>query len=348
LAVPGAEGFGAHARGGRGGATLRVTTLEDHDEPGSLRWAVAQPGPRSVVFDVGGTLSLRKPLVIERPFLTIDGSGAPVPGITIRDAGIRIHRTHDIIVRHLRIRPGDEAPLGKGAFRGRPRAGGHGDAVSVGESVDVILDHLSASWSTDETISVTRSRRVTVQNCFITEPLANPALHIEEGVEIAHAYGALVNGDGVSYLRNYLACFKIRGPQLSGGTPGLPSRSAGINNLVAFYENSGTRAKASREPAEFVIRNNFYRHPLNPEAPEIHLLAERTEKGTSNFIDPKDAVGRTRVFIAGNLGPRRRSADADAWAGVRSAGPAESLRERRANEPPVTVSPLTLLPAEAV
>jgi hypothetical protein len=348
LAFPGAEGFGAYARGGRGGTVLRVTTLEDHDKPGSLRWAISQPGPRIVQFDVAGTLSLRSSLNITHPFLTLDGSTAPGAGITLRDANLKISGTHDIIIRHLRVRPGDEAQLGKGAWQGKKQPIKSGDAVSVTESADVIIDHVSASWATDETISVNHCRRVTVQNCFITEPLANPILHVEEGVPIAHAYGALVGGDGISYLKNYFAYFKIRGPQMSGGTKELPARTAAINNLVAFYENSGTRVKAARETSEYVVQNNVYRHPLKPDAPDIHLLVERAEKGTNNFVAPEKTAAKTRVYISGNLGPSRPQANLDDWKSVRTDFDPAVLTLLRATRPPFAVEPLALLPAEAV
>lgn len=327
---------------------LQVSTLEDHGRPGSLRWALGQKGPRVVEFTVAGAISLRSNLTIEEPYLTLDGSTAPGGGTTIRDTGLRIFRTHDIIVRHLRIRPGDESQLGKGAWQGRAREIKSGDAVTVQEASDVILDHLSASWATGETISVTHSRRVTVQYCFITEPLANPALHIENGVPISHAYGAIVGGDGVSYLKNYFAYFKIRGLQMTGGKPELPSHLAAINNLVAFYENSGTRVKAAREASDYVVLHNVYRHPLKPGAPDIHLLAEREEKAGDSFIKPEDAVGRTRIHIAGNLGPLRPRSDLDDWASVKADFPAAVVVGLRAVEPPFTVAPLVLLAARNV
>lgn len=347
IAFEGAEGFGAYSRGGRGGRVLRVTTLEDHGKPGSLRWAVAQSGARIVEFAVEGILSLRQPLVIEQPYLTIDGSTAPGGGITLKDGGVRVVRTHDIIIRHIRVRPGDEAALGKGKWKDHPQPM-QGDALSITESADILIDHVSASWATDETISVTHSRRVTVQNCFITEPLANPALHIEEGVPISHAYGALVSGDGVSYLKNYFAYFKIRGPQMSGGTAELPARTAAINNLVAFYENSGTRVKAALEPSDYIVRNNVYRHPLKPGAPDIHLLAARAEKGTDNFVSPAAAAGKTRLYVAGNIGPLNPLGERDGWASVRTDFEPAVAARLRVPEPPFAVEPLTLLPASAV
>jgi len=152
----------------------------------------------------------------------------------------------------------------------------------------------------------------------------------------------------VSYLKNYFAYFKIRGPQMTGGKPELSSRTAAINNLVAFYENSGTRVKAARESSDYIVQNNRYRHPLKPGAPDIHLLAEREEKAGDTFIKPEIAVGRTRVYIAGNLGPLRPRPDADDWTSVRVDFPPAIVAGLRAAAPPFAVEPLALLPAEAV
>jgi hypothetical protein len=348
LAFPGAEGFGSRARGGAGGRELVVTTRADTGREGSLRWAIEQGGPRIVRFQVGGVFELESNLRVTEPFLTLDGSAAPEGGVTLKDGALLILGTHDIVVRYLRVRPGDEAPLGKGRWAGRPRPVKASDAVSVKDSHDVIIDHVSASWSTDETISVTRSRRVTVQDCFITEPLANPALHVENGVEIPHAYGALVQGDEVSYLRNYLAHFKIRGPQLAAPPEGSRVRSAAINNLVAFYENSGTRVKASRQPADFVVLGNVYRHPLKPGAPDIDLILEKPKGTPGRRIEAADTAGRTRVFMAGNLGPGRPRPEDDEWRGVRSDLLGPVVERLRVAVAPFEVQPLRLLPAEAV
>jgi hypothetical protein len=256
--------------------------------------------------------------------------------------------THDIVIRHLRVRPGDEAALGKGRWRTNPRGPKSSDAVSVKESTDVIVDHVSASWSTDETISVTHSRRVTVQHCLIAEPLANPALHIENGVPISHAYGALVQGAEISYLKNYIACFKIRGPQLASPPEGKSVRAAAINNLVAFYEGSGTRVKAATHPAEFVVLNNVYRHPLRAAAPDIEVLLEKIKGSGGRRPDAAATVGRTAIYLAGNLGPRRPHAELDEWAGIRSELEATLLARLRRDTPPFTVQPLVLLPTADV
>jgi hypothetical protein len=348
LAFEGAEGFGAYARGGAGGRTLFVTTRNDTGREGSLRWALAQKGPRIVLFKVGGIFELDSNLKVKEPFLTLDGSTAPDGGVTLKDSALEFLGTHDIIVRYLRVRPGDEAALGQGRWAGHPRPVKASDAVTVKDSHDVIVDHVSGSWSTDETISVTHSRRVTVQHCIIAEPLANPKLHIEDGVEIPHAYGALVEGDEVCYLKNYFAYFKIRGPQLASPSEGESTKTAAVNNLVAFYENSGTRVKASHITADFVVLNNVYRHPLSPGAPDIHLLLEKIKADHRRRSEASTTVGHTHVYIAGNLGPLRPSAGLDEWAGVRADFSADVVKQLRVTQAPFEVQPFKLLATEAV
>ena len=177
-AFPGAEGFGAYAQGGRGGRVLHVTNLDD-DGPGSLRWAVEQKGPRTVVFKVSGTVELKSALDIANPFITLAGQTAPGDGICIKGGTVRI-RTHDVVVRYLRFRLGD-GRHGQGTLQGK-------DALDISAGTDIIVDHCSASWSLDEVLSVSSRdpdlTRVTVQWCFITEAL-NPS---------RHGFGSLIRG----------------------------------------------------------------------------------------------------------------------------------------------------------
>ncbi|MBD5782498.1 pectate lyase [Pelagicoccus sp. NFK12] len=200
LAFPGAEGFGAYAKGGRGGRAIYVSNLHDSGE-GSLRWAVEQEGPRTVVFEISGTIELESGLDIENPFLTIAGQTAPGDGICLKGDTVRV-RTNDVIIRHLRFRLGD-SQHGQGSRQGK-------DALSISSGANIIVDHCSASWSLDEVLSASTSKptltRVTVQWCYITEAL-NPS---------QHGFGSLIRGTGgakYSFLRNLYAHNRGRNPR---------------------------------------------------------------------------------------------------------------------------------------
>lgn len=181
LAFPGAEGAGRFAAGGRGGAVLRVTNLADSG-PGSLRAAVERQGPRTIIFDVAGTIRLASDLVIRAPRVTIAGQTAPGGGIAIADQALVV-RADDVVIRHIRARRGD-------------RLAGEGDAIWIERGHRIILDHVSASWSIDETLSASSRYRegegyydLTVQWSIIAESLRRS--HHSEG---EHGYGSLIRG----------------------------------------------------------------------------------------------------------------------------------------------------------
>ncbi len=200
LAFPEAEGFGAYSKGGRGGRVLKVTNLNDSG-PGSLRSAVEQEGPRTVVFEVSGIIDLKEMLFIKNGNITIAGQTAPGDGICLRGETLRIEAS-EVIVRFIKARLGD-GKHGEGTLQGK-------DAISVAAGENIIVDHCSTSWSLDEVLSTsTRNNyltNVTVQWCYITEAL-NPD---------GHGYGALVrgaNGAKYSYLYNLFAHNHGRNPR---------------------------------------------------------------------------------------------------------------------------------------
>jgi pectate lyase len=206
LAFDGAEGFGAHTPGGRGGAVLLVRNLND-DGPGSFREAVTAKGPRIVRFEIAGLITLKSPVKITEPFLTIEGQTAPGDGICIRGSEVSI-TSHDVIVRYMRFRPGDISA-------------GEVDALNVvGTSSNVIIDHCSATWSIDECLSPSGNlSNVTVQWCLIAEGLNHS--HHSKG---AHGYGSLVRATGGMTLHHNLwAHNEERSPRLGDnygrGTP---------------------------------------------------------------------------------------------------------------------------------
>lgn len=256
LAFPGAEGFGAHAKGGRGGKVLHVTNLNDSG-PGSLRWAVEHEGPRTIVFEISGTIELESRLNIANPFITIAGQTAPGDGICLKGETLLIS-THDVIVRYLRVRLGD-ASHGQGSLQGK-------DAISIAQGTDIMVDHCSASWSLDEVLSAStklpRLTRVTVQWCFITEGL-NPS---------NHGFGSLIRGTGgarYSFLHNLYAHNVGRNPR-PGNYDSNPHDLDPDGLLLDFRHNViynwGGRHAGYNRDAVSVTRMNYVGNTLIPGA----------------------------------------------------------------------------------
>ena len=213
LAFPGAEGAGRFAMGGRGGRVIRVTSLADSG-PGSLREAVEATGPRTIVFDIGGVIRLATPLTVRRGAVTIAGQTAPGGGITLRDQPLII-AADDVVVRYIRSRLGDQGTL----------EGSNGDAVTISRGSRIILDHISASWSIDETLSVGSRYNppergiydVTVQWSLIAESL-NASGHAKGD----HGYGSLVRGGHgarITFHHNLWANHRARMPRPGNYSP---------------------------------------------------------------------------------------------------------------------------------
>jgi pectate lyase len=204
LAFPGAEGAGRLATGGRGGAVLHVTNLNDAG-PGSLRAAIEAKGPRTVVFDVAGTISLQRELKISNGQITIAGQTAPGGGITLRDQTLVVS-ADDVVIRFIRSRLGAESKV-------------EGDAIWISGGRRIILDHVSASWSVDETLSASARYDkpgqgfydLTVQWSIIAESLAH-SIHVKGD----HGYGSLIrggNGSKISFHHNLWANHMARMPR---------------------------------------------------------------------------------------------------------------------------------------
>jgi pectate lyase len=208
LAFPTAEGYGKYTIGGRGGKVIEVTNLNDVGE-GSLRAAVEFNGPRTVVFKVSGTITLNSPLIIRHPYITIAGQTAPGDGICIRKYPLEIS-TNQVIIRYLRVRLGDES-------------GGDYDAVSSRFNKHLIIDHVSASWSIDETMSIYHNDSITVQWCIISESLYN-----SNHVKGHHGFGGIWGSNHGTYHHNLFAHHSSRNPRFASGSQNTDFR----NNLV--------------------------------------------------------------------------------------------------------------------
>ncbi len=237
-AFPGAEGFGRYTTGGRGGKVYHVTTLEDGDHKGTLRWANAQNGPKTIVFDISGTIFLKKPLRFS-PNTTVAGQSAPGDGICIADYPVMVSSNN--IIRYLRFRLGN-----------RQVAHHEGDGLGGSRCHDVIIDHCSISWSIDECLSVYGNTNFTVQWCIISQSL-NKAGH-QKG---AHGYGGNWGGSGASYHHNLLAHHTSRTPRL-GPSPFTQEdeRMDLRNNVIYNWTENGCYGG---EAMTVNIVNNYYK-----------------------------------------------------------------------------------------
>jgi hypothetical protein len=190
-AFPGAEGFGAVASGGRGGGVYHVTNLND-DGPGSLRAGVeGNSGPRTVVFDVGGYISLKSILRVGSN-LTIAGQTAPGDGIGLRDSEISLSGADNVIIRYVRIRQGLVERQDKKS------------AVNMLGAHDVIFDHVSIQWGRWDTVDMNDCVNVTIQDSIIGPGVA------------PQRFGCLCQSDGVSFIRNLWISNQSRNPKAKG------------------------------------------------------------------------------------------------------------------------------------
>ena len=224
-------------RGGAGGKVIKVTTLNARG-PGSLGEALAAQGPRIIEFTVAGAIDLGgKSLNLSQPYVTIAGETGPSPGITLFNGGLFI-TAHDVIVRHIRVRPG--------AGHRPKKSGWEVDSISTGGGAhDVIVDHCTLTWSTDENLSASgprfnganpdawrqsTSHRITFSQCLIGE-----GLHDSAHAKGPHSMGSLIhdNATDIAIIGNLYISNNARNPLFKGG-----ARGAVVNNLI---QNPGNR-----------------------------------------------------------------------------------------------------------
>lgn len=286
LAFPGAEGYGRFAIGGRGGSVYHVTSLDDNPsdpQPGTLRYGiVCEKGPRTIVFDVSGYITLKARLTCSDKYVTVAGQTAPGKGIILRGAPFGMNS--DGITRFLRIYRG-YASTEEEQNRGL-------DGFGMAGADHAIMDHCTIAWTTDEGFSSRGAKSITLQRTMIAEAL-NCADHPNYGSGACHGYAATIGGgqgSGVgSFHHNLLAHCEGRNWSLSGGLTGGGAYDGAhdvFNNVV--YNWGGRATDGGSHEINFV--NNYYR--MGEATSQKYLLRLQLE-GTG--------TGTQSAYVSGNI-----------------------------------------------
>ncbi len=323
LAFPGAAGFGVQTPGGHDGRIIKVTNLNS-EGPGSLRAALAVKGRRIVVFEVGGIIDLDSTILrISEPFITIAGQTAPSPGISIIRGGIIIEDTHDVVVRHIRIRTGDASHP--------KRSGFEPDGLATDNAYNVVVDQCSFAWAVDENLSASgprhegpqaTSRNITFSNCIIAEGL-NDSSHGKG----RHSKGSLIHDycTNIAVIGNLYAHNVDRNPYFKAFTTGVV-----VNNLI--YNPGRTAIKVSWSQGEWRDQ------PVKPANARIAVVGNVMIAGADTKEDLALVASRGDVYMADNIAYK-----ADGKPGPLKYGAVNLLEEK-----PVWPDNLKPLPADKV
>ena len=284
LAFPTAEGHGKYTVGGRGGKVIAVTNL-NASGPGSLQAACDAEGPRIVVFKVAGTIEAD--VRIRKDHLTLAGQSAPGDGITIK--GSLSIDADDVVIRYLRVRA--DVPS---------RSGGGNDTVGGRYHKNIILDHVSASWSTDEIMSVYHGENVTIQWCMITEACSGN-----------HKFGGIWGNNHGTYHHNLFAHNTDRNPRIASGGGFNDFR----NNVIYNWKNESTYGGEVHQVgnAKFTgcsinqVANYYKPGPGTPDKNKTRISSPWSRNGAADY---------GKWYIADNFLVGSPEVTADNWKGV--------------------------------
>ena len=288
LAFPGAEGYGRFAKGGRGGDVYHVTNIEDAG-PGSFRDGIdSATGPRTIVFEVSGTIELKSQVTITHKGLTIAGQTAPGDGITFRDNKLNFKGSSDLIVRYIRVRLGDR----------KNKGGKSPDAVSVDRCDHAIFDHVSFSWGIDGNQDTGDNRNYTFQWSILSEALHN-SLHHKGPHGMAGSFRRPASNSTIHH--SIFATSRDRHPTI-GGNQEQPHWIVDFRNNIIYNWSEGGTVNVS--DAQINLINNVFRP--GPESGATLPIAMKA----------RSTVALAHGYMDGNVFDERPELTADNYAAI--------------------------------
>jgi len=321
--IPGAAGFGINTKAGRGGTVYRVTNLNASGD-GSLKACTDASGPRVCIFEVSGTIYLTADIVIRNPYITIAGQTAPSPGITVRGAGINI-ATHDVLLQHLRVRPGDATtgpdPINRDAFKV--------EAVN-GDSYNIVIDHVTGSWVTDEAISTWGSSTGKIYDVTIRNSIFSESLYDSISPDGLHSCGLLIGyrSSRVTVMNNLFAFVGFRNPLINADATDVMI----VNNMLYRTRNY------AQDQIDFGTTSSSY-VPMRASVQGNHFVLAPGLSAINTINIRSNSAPDFKIFVKDNSGPLMTS---DPWSVVRTNG--RSISSLNSSTPPVWAPGVVAMP----